>query len=142
MRASAGDVWDYLDDRFGVDPADAEPLVLIERSGDYWLASPHPVEGDVETRGFRFVRVQQIGLKPTTYALQFLGDRIMKNRVSLSRQQLQALLDGEMVEADADSEGYVALVYEGRVVGCGMYRNGTVSTRIPKGRAQHLKHFL
>lgn len=142
MRASADDVWRYMEDRFGVEPSAVEPLTLVERSGDYWLSAPQQVEGNVETCGFRFVRVQQIGLKPTTYALQYLGDRITTNRVPLSKEQLLRLLDGDMVDAAAGSEGYVALVYNDVVVGCGMYRDGTVSTRIPKGRAEHLQHFL
>ncbi len=149
MQRSGNNVeraYQYLKDRFGVSRDDPvlDGLALREESGDIWLAS---AEGDtdmsVKTQGIRFIRVQEIGLKPTTYALQFLNDAISKNIVELSVEEVVALLAGEHIVVDTDlSQGYMALVYAGRVIGCGLYRNGTVSSRIPKGRAQELRRYV
>lgn len=100
---------------------------------------------DVETYGIRFIRVQDIGLKPTTYALQILDKHIEKNRVELSRSDFVSLLEGDHVtvwDAEGLTKGYVAIEYMGRVMGCGMYQNSIISSRIPKGRAQELQQFL
>jgi NOL1/NOP2/fmu family ribosome biogenesis protein len=109
---------------------------LVMQSGDAWLSSSG---ADCETPGVRFVRFTGIGPKPTTYALQLLGDTVDRNRVELSEQELNQVLDGEMVDRDVESEGYVALVFRGRIAGCGLYRDGVVSSRIPKSRAGQLR---
>jgi NOL1/NOP2/fmu family ribosome biogenesis protein len=136
--------WNYIGERFGVEKADLEGFSIKRVAGDYWLVSE---QGDtrleVETYGFRFVRITGRGLKPTTYALQFLGDRISKNIVELDKQEFLDLLNREeMVPREMDEKGYVALRFEGQIVGCGYYMNETVSSRIPKGRGNELAGIL
>jgi NOL1/NOP2/fmu family ribosome biogenesis protein len=131
----SSDAWDYLRDRFGVERNEVAGE-LVMQSGDAWLSSSGT---DCETPGVRFVRFTGIGPKPTTYALQLLGDAVDRNRVELSEQELNQVLDGEMVDRDVESEGYVALVFRGRIAGCGLYRDGVVSSRIPKSRAGQLR---
>ena len=131
----SSDAWGYLRDRFGVERNEVA-AELVMQSGDAWLSSSGT---DCETPGVRFVRFTGIGPKPTTYALQLLGDTVDRNRVELSEQELNQVLDGEMVDRDVESEGYVALVFRGRIAGCGLYRDGVVSSRIPKSRAGQLR---
>lgn len=131
----SSDAWDYLRGRFGVERNEVAGE-LVTQSGDAWLSSS---DSDCETPGVRFVRFTGIGPKPTTYALQLLGDAVDRNLVGLSEQELNQVLDDEMVDRDAESEGYVALVFRGRVAGCGLYRDGVVSSRIPKSRAGQLR---
>ncbi len=131
----SSDAWGYLRDRFGVERNEVAGE-LVMQSGDAWLSSSGT---DCETPGVRFVRFTGIGPKPTTYALQLLGDTVDRNRVELSEQELNQVLDGEMVDRDVESEGYVALVFRGRIAGCGLYRDGVVSSRIPKSRAGQLR---
>lgn len=121
----------YLEERFGV-----EPEGELYYRGDYWYAR-EPGE-EFETCGIRAVRDMDIGLKPTTYFLQLLGPRIEKNRVELEKQELEALLKGEMIERQGYEKGYVALFFNGRCLGCGLYKDELVSSRIPKGRAEEL----
>lgn len=145
MQSSPDEAWTYLADRFDVD-RDAFPhLAMVERSGDYWLVSQAATDVDAyesESEGFRAVRVQDIGLKPTTYALQFFDDAMTRNVVSVSRGELCRLLDGALIDRDADSEGYVALRWRDHIIGCGLYYNDTVSSRIPKGRGKELLRAL
>lgn len=143
MSGSESDAWKYLRERFGVDEAVLEGVALKEVSGDFWLVSQDAETSlEVKTSGFRFVRTRNIGFKPTTYCLQFLGDRIERNVVDVEREELVLLLDGELVEEDAEGVGYVALRHGEPVVGCGFYADGTVSSRIPKDRAKELREIL
>lgn len=128
----------YMKQRFGVDMEEVEGLELREVSGDIWVASEEKTSLEAETEGIRAVRLMDIGLKPTTYFLQLLGDRISKNIVELDEREFEALLGGEMVEREMDEKGYVALMYRGKVFGCGFYMDELVSSRIPEGRAKEL----
>ncbi|MFB6203711.1 MAG: hypothetical protein ABEK01_04445 [Candidatus Nanohaloarchaea archaeon] len=133
--------YSYLEDRFGVRREELAPLELEKVSGDAWLTAPDGPE-EAETHGIRCVRFTDIGLKPTTYALQLLDGRIERNRVRLDREEMLTLLEGGMVERRREEKGYVALMYRGRVVGCGLYKDELISSRIPKGRARELSSAL
>lgn len=144
MRSLESRGWEYLENRFGVRREKLENYRLEERSGDLWLVSGQLKTGlEAETVGFRFIRQTGRGLKPTTYALQFLGDRIEKNLVTVEREELVKLLEREeMVERKRESDGYVALKFEERIIGCGFYKAGKVSSRVPKGRGKELARTL
>ncbi len=144
MQSSASDGWRYLENRFGINREELEDYELREKSGDLWLVSSDAETGlEVETHGIRFIRIMDIGMKPTTYALQLLGDDIGKNTVELDRDELVMLLRREdMVERQMSEEGYVALKFQDHIIGCGFYRNGTVSSRVPKGRGKELAKIL
>lgn len=136
--------WNYIEQRFGVKKSEIENYDIKRVAGDYWLIS-NQVDTDleVETHGFRFVRITGRGLKPTTYALQFLGEKVSDNTVELNKEEFLDLLNRtEMVPREMENEGYVALRYEGQIVGCGYYMNEKVSSRIPKGRGKELADVL
>lgn len=143
-NTSTEEAWTYIEERFGVGKKDLEGLKIMKVAGDYWLTSEQlETELEVETNGFRFIRITGRGLKPTTYALQFLDDRISKNIVDLEKEEFLKLLNREeMIPRDMEDKGYVALKYEGQIVGCGYYMNQTVSSRIPKGRGKELADIL
>ncbi len=135
--------WEYLEERFGVRKEELKGFRLGERSGDLWLVSGEETSLETETLGIRFLRDTGRGLKPTTYALQFLGDRIEKNRVVVNREELiQLLKREEMIDRNLEDEGYVALEFEGRIIGCGYFKDWKVSSRIPKGRGKELANIL
>jgi NOL1/NOP2/fmu family ribosome biogenesis protein len=140
---SVEDAWEYFGERFGVSREDLERFEIVKRSGDFWLVSEaEEPDLEYETEGVRFLRDTGNFLKPTTYGLQILGEKISRNRVELVREEFLDLLEGEMVQRELDDKGYVALEYEGRVFGCGLYKDGLVSSRIPKGRGKELRNFL
>lgn len=132
----------YLEERFGIEKL--EGYRLEKKSGDLWLVSDQvDTELEVETWGVRLLRNKERGFKPTSYALQFLGDKISRNIIEVDRSELLMLLKREgMIDRDLDEDGYVALKFEGRVIGCGFYRDDVVSSRVPKGRSNELVKIL
>ena len=136
------DPWKYLEERFGVGSHDLSNFRLDKISGDYWLhTGTLETELKYQTRGIRFLRDMDRGLKPTTYALQLLGPRISKNVFKVDKRELEKLLAREeMIEVEEQEleEGYVAIEYDDKIIGCGMYKEGVVSSRIPKGRSEEL----
>lgn len=128
----------YLRERFGVSVP--KELEISERHGDFWLGTDPGAE--VETDGIRAIRDTGKYLKPTTYLLQLIEDRITGNIVNVSRDELESLLEGDMIERDLEQKGYVAIRYDGKVLGCGLYKDGLVSSRIPKGRGKELLEIL
>lgn len=144
MPGSASRAWSYLEERFGIPRGDLEEFRLKEVSGDVWIVSRElETKLEVKTYGVRFIRVMDIGLKPTTYGLQLLGDRIEENVVELEKEEIVKLLERkEMVEREGFEKGYVALEFDGRIIGCGFYKDEKVSSRVPKGRGKELLDML
>ncbi|MFB6199350.1 MAG: hypothetical protein ABEJ83_00605 [Candidatus Nanohaloarchaea archaeon] len=136
--------WNYLEEQFNVSRDELSCYRFEERAGSLWLVSEKlETELETQTKGIRALRDRDQGLKPTTYFLQLLGDKIKRNMVKVDRDEaLKLLRREEMIERDLGQEGYVALRYEGRVLGCGFYKNGKVSSRIPKARSQELEQVL
>lgn len=124
-------VREYVEERFGAE-LDGE----FYYNGDYWYC--REPEERYETNGIRAVRDMDIGLKPTTYFLQLIEDEIEENRVELSREKLEALLTGDMIEYSGLEKGYVALFFEDRCIGCGFYMDELISSRVPEGRGEEL----
>ena len=129
------DTREYVKERFG-----AELEGEFHYNGDFWYCR-EPQER-YETNGIRAVRDMDIGLKPTTYFLQLIEDKIEENRVDLSIEELEALLTGEMIEYSGLEKGYVALFFEGRCIGCGFYMDELISSRVPEGRGEELLNTL
>lgn len=147
MRSSEDEPKRYLRKRFGVGEEELRDHRMVERSGDYWLIPSVSVEEveelDLETAGIRFLRRTGRGLKPTTYGLQVIEDGITRNVVQVERDELSKLLRREgMIPRDIEEEGYVAIRFKDKVIGCGMFKDGVVSSRIPKGRGSELAEIL
>lgn len=138
------DAWNYLEERFNISKTDLEGYRIIKKSGDFWITSDvEQPDLEYETVGIRFLRDTGKYLKPTTYGLQILGDKISSACVDVSQEELEVLLDGDMIEREPDIEkGYVAVAYQGEVVGCGLYKDELVSSRVSRGRAEELRKLL
>jgi len=138
------DAWEYLNDRFGIKKEELLSYKIIKKSGDFWLTSnEEEPDFEYETVGIRFLRDTGKYIKPTTYGLQILGDKIKSAKIHVSETELVTLLDGDMIERELGIEkGYVAIEYEGRIVGCGLYKDELVSSRVSTGRADELKNLL
>lgn len=135
----------YLKDRFGIDENYLSRIKLKEVNDAVWINSNQDSFNhlEFETEGIRFLRKTKYGYKPTTYALQILNDEIAKSQVKVDRQELETLLNREMIQRkNIKSKGYVAIKHKSRVIGCGLYKDELVSTRIPKGRGNELKNFF
>lgn len=145
MLPSSGNegAWKYLEERFGIRREELPGFKLEKISGDYWLHTEESDKLEYETKGIRCLRATGRGLKPTTYVLQLLEEEISRNIVEINKEELIDLLDRkEMIDRKMGEEGYVALKYEERIIGCGYYMNEKVSSRVPKGRSKELKKIL
>lgn len=132
-----------MDKRFGVKKKDLSEFGIEKVAGDYWLHTEQNTNLEFETKGIRCLRDTGRGLKPTTYILQLFENEIKKNKVKLDHEELIKLLKREeMIERNREEEGYVALEYQDRIIGCGYYKNEKVSSRIPKGRSKELKKII
>ena len=143
-KVKVEDAWNYLEDRFGIREEELGNYKIVKKAGDFWLTSKED-EPDLEyeTVGIRFLRDTGKYIKPTTYGLQILGDEITSAKTTVSKEELITLLDGDMIERELGIEkGYVAIKYQGRVVGCGLYKYELVSSRVSTGRAGELKNLL
>lgn len=131
----SSDAREYIEERFGVRLAGQ-----FYYSGDYWYC--REPEEKYETNGIRAVRDMDIGLKPTTYFLQLIEDKIEENKVDITREELEALLTGDMIKHSGLEKGYVALFFEDRCIGCGFYMDKLISSRVPEGRGEELLAML
>lgn len=122
---------------FGVEEIPGE---LLFRHDAFWLTTAQGLPNDVKIHavGIRLVRVQKLGLKPTSFGLMFLGPRIQRRRVELTREELRELLLGHPLRKLGLPQGFVALSLEGEVLGCGEVRGEVLRCQIPRARRQEL----
>lgn len=117
----------------------------IEKVGSsFWLIPKELKRFDcfnVQTMGLRILEKTKLGLKPTSYGLQFLAPYIKSRVVDLNSQELLSIIKGMPVEKNA-SAGYVAVRYKGLILGCGLAKQGKIYSQFPKVLAQALAEIL
>jgi NOL1/NOP2/fmu family ribosome biogenesis protein len=136
----------YFEQRFGLPLTLFAGYRLLERRKVYVLLrdSPH-------VEALAFLKVQNVGLpvlrkmrhhlKPTTAALQRFGRQATRHTLALSTAQMAQLLSEHTLPCDLGGEaGYVILLHQGEVVGCGMYTPGRLRSQIPQ-RLSTTQHF-
>lgn len=132
-------------EQFGIDPSFWHEFTIYEKGGDLWITSKQQefaTDEDIMALGLRALRDTGIGLKPTTYLLQFLGDRITERVVDLDRENLDELVFEREKLASALPNGYVALRFRDKILGCGLVTSRGLETQVPKGRSKTLKTML
>ncbi len=158
---------EYFASRFGIDRAAFDPYRIVEQGPSLWLVSRampafaalRPFEP--QNPGVRLLRrlkgPQGEYLKPTSFGLAVVGAGATRNAVDLSADELWAFLGAEPVRRErgrgrererfpgCDAGGYVAVRFEGHVLGCGLLtaERGLVS-QVPEahGRAVRTSLFL
>ncbi|MDD4904011.1 MAG: hypothetical protein PHV11_03665 [Candidatus Bipolaricaulis sp.] len=128
---------------FGV-PEDAlVELRATEKDGEIWASSQDPPRR-VRTRrppGLRALRRMPDGVKPTSTFLMALADRIRAARIEVDLETLRKLLLGRRIEVD-HPDSYVAVAYDGLVLGCGRVQRSELHVLIPTGRRRELLEVL
>jgi NOL1/NOP2/fmu family ribosome biogenesis protein len=137
---------DYFSERFGVDSDFWKNYNVYLLGNSIWLTSYNlePKYNNISC-GLRALRIKDSelkGLKPTTYILQYLGNHIKNNVVDVDTKDLKKLFDGEYLENNCLENGYVALRYNGYIIGCGMKNSSGVKNQIPKKRAKQLDKII
>ncbi len=128
---------------FGVAADELAGLDVTEKDGEIWVAAA-PTPSRVHTRrppGLRALRWMPDGPKPTSTFLSCLGPRLHASRVDVDLGSLRALLLGRRIAVDLP-DSYVALAYDGLVLGCGRVQHSELHTLIPTGRRRELLEVL
>lgn len=148
MPASNGslrsEALDWLGSRFGVPESAFESAAFTESAGgEIWISSNVSAGGLGVRRppGLRALRRTPAGLKPTSAFLVAIGPLVAASRVEVDVHVLRLLLLGRRTPT-AGADGYVALSYDGDVLGCGLVADGVVHCLIPTGRRRELLDVL
>ncbi len=128
---------------FGVREDALRELRTTEKDGEIWVSSQDPPPR-VRTRrppGLRALRRMPDGVKPTSAFLTALADRIRAARIEVDSGTLRELLLGRRVKVD-HPDSYVAVAYDGLVLGCGRVQRSELRVLIPTGRRRELLDVL
>lgn len=101
-------------------------------------AVPEPVREDATVGGLLVARLQAT-VKPSTDFLQAFGDQVRRNVVDVAAEGARRYVAGEDldrggVEEQECSRGWVAVRFDGDVLGCGFLREDRIENVVPKGR--------
>ncbi|HIE09670.1 MAG TPA: RsmB/NOP family class I SAM-dependent RNA methyltransferase [Armatimonadetes bacterium] len=136
-------------ERFGVPPERFEGVKFVTKGEDIWAATASPkiasLYGKCSSFGIRVAKVEEDGrLRPTDWGLFWLGREVGRNFIDLSAEALESLLAlGSLKVGGARAEeGYVAIRFEGEVVGAGLKRGDTLRLRMQKARREMLLEIL
>ncbi len=130
----------WLARQFGVAPSALAGAEFTERAGgEIWISSATSAEAGHARRppGLRAARRTPDGLKPTSAFLTSLDAQITSGRIDVDERTLRQLLLGRRLPTEA-ADGYVALVHDGLVLGCGGVTDGALRSLLPTGRKSEL----
>ena len=139
----------YFEKRFGLSRKIWGHHIIILRNEIGWLINPQlhdwifNIGNKAYSLGIPFVRLLPKGIKPTSWGLIFMGREITRNIIELGLEDLRGLLYRGRIKGSRDIEtGYVALGYNGEIIGCGFYKDGVLENQIPKARRKSLLEIL
>ena len=128
----------FFRDRFGFPQSVFANYHLFRRGPTVWLLSKDERLADlaslqVKSVGLPLLRWKKTHLKPTTVSLQLFGSYADKNIVSLTPGQLHALVEKKEIQGEFGiSPGYVIIVAETIIIGCGLYVPGRLISQFPR----------
>ncbi len=129
---------DFLRLRFGLPANWLEGLKLIKEQETIFAGTSEVMQFDrlkPLRRGIRLCRLFPHSVKPTTFAMQILGKSAQKNLIEVNDEQAKGLINGSAIEIDARVEnGFVLIVWQGFVLGVGLYKKPVLKSHIPKVR--------
>ena len=146
VAADPGPIQAVLGDRFGISRQELGRWRYLSTGNTTWGVIEHErleemLDGlQIERTGMPLLRRVGRFYKPTTVALQVMGPHITRNRIELSREQLETLLSQGPQECTMTgmTTGYVALAGPDGVVGCGLYLEPRPEHDRPLGRLESL----
>ena len=136
----------YLQKRFGIEPSVFDGFAFFEGTNGRVYLGPRAVSdlSLAKSIGILIARVQK-GIKPTSHLFQVFGRSVSRNTVSLIRQQAVAYMKGNPVmllteQFDQAQPGWVMLSFRGEPLGCGLLKDKSVQSVLPKGYRLSVKH--
>ena len=125
----------YFSTRFGIPGASFNGFCFIKSGNTVWAVSDvsglaEIVNGlKLETAGLPLLRMKKNLWKPTTAGLQYFGHQATRNTVDLNNETLEAFLrEGFLLGAFCLEPGFVIITWNGRVLGCGLYSKGRLTS--------------
>lgn len=122
---SASEVALMWQSRFGIPEEVFSCYSFYRKAQSIWVCSnAHLPELNYETIGIRMISLKDRPWKPTTSALRIFGKLATKNMIHLTLEQARIFMAGgtQMIQTDTEMDsGYVAVMYGGIVLGCGLY---------------------
>lgn len=137
----------YLQERFGVGRDVFDGFEFIQCADSIWVTNADLSYFDALEKGasigLRLARMMDGRFKPASYALMWLQTHIKSSIINVSLDKLAQLLLGQPVKLTADlAKGYVAIAFEGNIIGCGFYTGDELRYEMPKGRRAELLDVL
>jgi NOL1/NOP2/fmu family ribosome biogenesis protein len=135
---------DYYERQFGIPRAVMDSLELEMNREEIWGGTAKRLPGiqAVRSMGLRVGRAFHGGIKPTSVFLAALGPYVTRSRISVGWDDLRKLMLGQSIPCQQPEKGYVALDYEGDVLGCARLHGGRLQALIPAGRRKDLLEIL
>ncbi len=137
----------YFNERFGIPTFVFDGLNFVESADSIWVTSADlscaDVLGKVSSIGMRLAHIMDGRFKPTSYALMWLQPHIKSGIISVTLDELVKLLLGQSVKLRSDNtRGFVAIAFEGDILGCGFFTGDELRCEMPKGRRAELLDVL
>jgi len=135
----------YMEERFGMGEKVFSGYVWFRRRNVVRIlkASPHLVSAArlrVEAVGMKAFYFIGEFVKPSTRLIQVFGRHATRCRIELGGEDLDRLIRGEEIPADARVEnGYMILFRRGEPLGLGLLLNGRLRSQIPKSEARFVQ---
>ncbi|MEO0073705.1 MAG: hypothetical protein ABIK43_03465, partial [candidate division WOR-3 bacterium] len=125
-------------DRFAIPDSVVAGLAFESTPAAVFVGTPEAMSFDALVplrRGIRFCRIFPHSIKPASHAMQLLGRWATRNCIRVTTEQAVILANGgeTCIEADAD-DGFVLVVWEGFVLGTGIYRRPVLRSQMPRFR--------
>lgn len=138
------EITDFYKRQFGIPESFLHSLEIEANKEEIWGGTGVALPGVYSARaiGLRIGRNFPRGFKPTSVFLSALGPLISRSKVSVQLEDLRKLLLGQRISFSGPETGYVALEYQGDILGCGRCHDGKLHALIPTGRRRELLEIL
>ncbi|MFX1563520.1 MAG: hypothetical protein ACFFDP_09455, partial [Promethearchaeota archaeon] len=84
--------------------------------------------------GLYFGEYSPNAVRLTMDGAQFIGSSATKQLVTLTNEQAKVWLQGESVKHEDERHGYVIVMHDGDILGCGSLSHGILHSFVPKIR--------
>ncbi len=125
----------YLKKRFGIS---FPPYLIIEKRGKRYIAYNKEINynGKEDTRGIIVGKETALGFKPSTEFLQMYGYGT-RNIVFINHlNDVKRIMKGEEIEVENTyaTNGYVIIMFNHTIIGCGLLKDKKLINQIPKSK--------
>lgn len=143
MQSLRKEVEEYFA-KFGVPKRAFADKEFVKVGNSIWLVTKGlkmPKDLNVQTAGLRVLHITKWGFKPTSFALQLLAKHISKRICEVNEKELLDLIEGKPLIRKMEN-GYVALKFRGKIIGCALSTGEKIYSQLPKILMQSFRELL